>query len=202
MISCICITKNRPALVERAIELFRAQTYPDKELILCYDSPSDLPDIQDPSDITLVLNHTKTRGAKRNLAIQCSKGDLLATWDDDDWSHPERLAKQIGSLNKYDYCLLARCLIYNQTNGKTYEMLENRGYLANTYVGKKKYLLPYINTNAFEDAQIKGMSNGYLLDEPTLFTYVSHLDNVYLKDLSRIKYWASLKLLDLPMDLK
>jgi len=36
-------------------------------------------------------------GWKRNLACEMAAGEYIAHWDDDDWSHPDRLASQLGS---------------------------------------------------------------------------------------------------------
>jgi glycosyltransferase involved in cell wall biosynthesis len=35
-------------------------------------------------------------GAKRNLACEMACGEYIAHWDDDDWSHPDRLALQLA----------------------------------------------------------------------------------------------------------
>ncbi|HEY1490798.1 MAG TPA: glycosyltransferase family A protein, partial [Verrucomicrobiae bacterium] len=37
-------------------------------------------------------------GAKRNLACQSARGEIVAHWDDDDWYAPERLARQVQPL--------------------------------------------------------------------------------------------------------
>jgi hypothetical protein len=41
-------------------------------------------------------------GEKRNLACSLAAGEILAHWDDDDWSAPSRLADQVGALTATD----------------------------------------------------------------------------------------------------
>ncbi|KAB2835022.1 MAG: hypothetical protein F9K51_00895, partial [Candidatus Dadabacteria bacterium] len=38
LISCLCITRGRTKLLGRAVQSFRDQTYPNKELVLLYES--------------------------------------------------------------------------------------------------------------------------------------------------------------------
>ena len=37
LISCICITRNRPGYLSKAIVCFKQQTYPNKELVILYE---------------------------------------------------------------------------------------------------------------------------------------------------------------------
>ena len=37
LISCICVTREKPSLLKRAIDCFLAQTYPNKELVILYE---------------------------------------------------------------------------------------------------------------------------------------------------------------------
>lgn len=53
-------------------------------------------------------------GGLRNIALEEATGDLIVPqWDDDDWSHPERIARQVGVLEQgYDACTLAGTLMH------------------------------------------------------------------------------------------
>lgn len=97
-ISCIMATKNRQAFVEKSVEYFLAQTWPNKELIVVEDGPfagskqdywSSLPEC-----VKYILEGSSTIGAKRNKGIKHSSGEFIAVWDDDEWQSPNRLALQ------------------------------------------------------------------------------------------------------------
>jgi len=97
LVSCVMPTKDRPRRVSRAIDYFRHQDYPDRELIIVYEKPADLPcDIPESQGIRLLrVSPGMSIGAKRNLACAVSKGAVIAQWDDDDWHGPARLSNQV-----------------------------------------------------------------------------------------------------------
>src|SRR5688572_3738294 len=37
LISCVCVTRNRPNLLQNVIACFLSQTYPNKELVIVYE---------------------------------------------------------------------------------------------------------------------------------------------------------------------
>ena len=120
-VCCIMLTQDRPELAKRAVECFRTQTYLNKALLV-WDTSTEMkpakrldvwqfaPDIQHefygPQDYAI--------GALRNHAIQygtsevvCTVGvnkeltgpaDIIVHFDDDDWSHPNRIAEQVALL--------------------------------------------------------------------------------------------------------
>ena len=115
------LTQDRPELAKRAVECFRTQTYLNKALLV-WDTSTEMnpakrlnvgqfaPDIQHafygPQDYAI--------GALRNHAIQggtsevvCTvavnkeltgPADIIVHFDDDDWSHPKRIAEQVALL--------------------------------------------------------------------------------------------------------
>jgi O-antigen biosynthesis protein len=79
LVTCICPTMpERRAWLPRAIECFESQTYSPRELVIVGD------------DLCL--------GDKRNLACSLGRGEIIAHWDDDDFSYPGRLADQVTQL--------------------------------------------------------------------------------------------------------
>lgn len=79
LVSCVMLTMpGREAFAAKAQACFTAQTYTPRELIQ-------------------VAGHGSI-GAKRNKGNGWAHGDLIAHWDDDDWSHPERLQDQVNRL--------------------------------------------------------------------------------------------------------
>jgi hypothetical protein len=81
-VCCIC-PYHIPDYVERARACFNAQTYPNKRLLAVDTSAM----------------RGRTIGSLRNELIEAAGDcDLIAHWDHDDWSHPERLNWQIEYL--------------------------------------------------------------------------------------------------------
>jgi|GEM_PF-1486580 len=100
LVSCIMPTYNRRRFVARAIEYFLRQDYPAKELIVVDDGSDPVGDLI-PTDERIHyirLPDRATVGAKRNLACEQARGEIIAHWDDDDWHAPRRLRYQIDAL--------------------------------------------------------------------------------------------------------
>jgi glycosyltransferase involved in cell wall biosynthesis len=93
-------TYNRRRFVGQAIWYFLRQDYPARELIIVDDGEDAIGDlVPDDERIRYVrLEERYSVGAKRNLACELSRGELIAHWDDDDWMAPERLSIQVAEL--------------------------------------------------------------------------------------------------------
>lgn len=100
LVSCIMPTRNRRRFVGQAIWYFLRQDYPERELIVVDDGEDAVSDlIPDDRRIRYIrLDRRTLLGAKRNLACEVSAGELIAHWDDDDWSAPTRLSSQVAEL--------------------------------------------------------------------------------------------------------
>lgn len=105
LISCLCVTHNKPDLLLRAIRCFQAQTYANKELIILYETSDAetarlVVSLYEP-DIHIVPIDAKpklTLGELRNESIRHCHGDYFCQWDDDDWYHPKRLEIQFKAI--------------------------------------------------------------------------------------------------------
>jgi glycosyltransferase involved in cell wall biosynthesis len=96
------VTRGRLVPARFAIECFRRQTWPNRELVIVCGAPdSELPDflatLGDPA-IRYVTAAPDVLGTLRNVSVEEARGTLLCQWDDDDLYHPERLAFQHGQL--------------------------------------------------------------------------------------------------------
>ena len=100
LVSCVMPTFNRRPFVPIAIARFLAQDYPARELIVVDDGNDPVADlIPDDDRIRYIrLDRRLTIGAKRNLACEAAKGELIAHWDDDDWVADWRLRYEVDSL--------------------------------------------------------------------------------------------------------
>jgi glycosyltransferase involved in cell wall biosynthesis len=100
LVSCIMPTRDRRPFVAQAIEYFARQTYPARELVIVDDGEDRVEDLADGHEnVRYIRLQTRTPlGEKRNIACAHSQGELIAHWDDDDWSAPDRLLSQIASL--------------------------------------------------------------------------------------------------------
>ena len=107
LVCCIMLTRDRPAMAQRAVECFRSQTYERKVLFVLDTGKEEFPLWQSGGvygEYVPGLRIDKsTIGKLRNLANhyanpQCLDADIIAHWDDDDYSNPNRLAEQVALL--------------------------------------------------------------------------------------------------------
>jgi glycosyltransferase involved in cell wall biosynthesis len=170
LISCICITNNRPEHLLRAIIFFDAQNYPNRELIVSYPENDDvtknlLQQILAVAKLNLIAlerGETVSIGSARNEAINKCNGQYICTWDDDDWHRDVRLMYQFTILRaarqKREASILTKIVLYNtQTHtgciSKPYcwsgTLLCNREIVhCHPYIdanfGEEEYLLRYL----------------------------------------------------------
>jgi glycosyltransferase involved in cell wall biosynthesis len=100
LISCIMPTRARAAWVQRAVDCFLAQTWADRELVILddRDAPSFATVPEGPGIRYELASRRLSIGAKRNLCCSRASGEIIAHWDDDDYSCPGRLADQLSRL--------------------------------------------------------------------------------------------------------
>lgn len=113
LVGCVMLTKNRTKMAQRAVRCFQNQTYGMKALLI-WDTGELNQDFQvDDGSKTQPIWHIPAEaytdrkiGGLRNDANgwwHHSAGvnpDILIHWDDDDWSHPNRIAEQVALLQE------------------------------------------------------------------------------------------------------
>jgi glycosyltransferase involved in cell wall biosynthesis len=105
-VTCVCLTRNRRQWLPKAIQCYREQTYPNKELLILADGENVRDLLPDDETIRLIeLAGSPEIGEKRNFGCERAAGDLIAHWDDDDWSAPGRLADQVTRLLDSGKCV-------------------------------------------------------------------------------------------------
>lgn len=100
-VTCVMLTTHpkRAGFLADAAASYRAQTHPRRELLVINDGPQPLRSTE--SDVRVVnLPAPMSLGEKRNVGLRFAYGDLIATWDDDDVSPPERLAEQVAAIRE------------------------------------------------------------------------------------------------------
>lgn len=128
LISAIMPSKNGPEFVERAIRCFEAQTYPCKELVVVTSGEiaedvwfsmrrsarkAELPFPGRWINIHYVQEGLSI-GELRNIACRVSRGSVIAFWDDDDVSSPDRLACSMEAIDNGALIVGSSLAIYEE----------------------------------------------------------------------------------------
>ncbi len=92
LISCLCVTHERPEWMPWLLHQFGKQLGRFETELLIVDSSKD-PVLMPGHPGARVLHRPEFSGisVKRNIALQAACGNCVAWFDDDDWQHPERL---------------------------------------------------------------------------------------------------------------
>lgn len=116
LVSCVMPTRERPQFARQAVRYFLAQDYPNLELVVVEDGPSQLTGgLPDDARIRLLgspartgerrgqpggrpTNRSTSIGALRNLGVATARGDIVVLWDDDDWHGPTRISDQVAPI--------------------------------------------------------------------------------------------------------
>lgn len=102
MVSVIVPTYEGADRIETALKSLVAQTWKNLEIIVVDDGSSD--DNVDklkrivaayPSVRLVPLENNKGAYVARNEGLRQASGDLVTVHDDDDWSHPQKIAEQV-----------------------------------------------------------------------------------------------------------
>jgi glycosyltransferase involved in cell wall biosynthesis len=122
LVSCIIPTKNRPVLVDRAINSVLGQSYDNIEVIVIDDSTNN-----DTSKVVLqfgnrvtYIKNSQSKGApySRNIGLAEAEGDVITFLDDDDIWVQNKTELQLKLLQKYP---IVSCDYSTSINaGKTY----------------------------------------------------------------------------------
>jgi len=151
--TCLMPTADRRRFVPRAIAQFLAQDYPDRELLIVDDGTDRIEDLvpDDPRVRYVGLNQRLVLGAKRNLACEQARGELIVHWDDDDWSAPWRLRYQVEQLTAAaaDVAGLDHILFHDPAAGEAWEYQYPRGGASWVYGATLIYTKAFWRRNPF-----------------------------------------------------
>ncbi len=195
-ISCLCVTRGKPAMLKRVIGCFREQQYSNKQLVVVYET-DDRPteellrtEIRPDEPIRIVpvsaVPDKKTLGELRNLSIAAADGEYVCQWDDDDWYDPERLAIQVARMRSAgkEACILSRWVVFDATTGAAY--LSNRRLWEGSILCRRETMLknPYPRLPKGEDTTvIRQLYDRNMLEiidnEPEIYVYTYHGGNTW-----------------------
>lgn len=133
MISCVMPTYNRARYIPTAIRCFLQQTYQNKELIIVDDGNEKLSlTIGNPQIAYIELNQRTSTGTKRNIGAENARGEIIVSWDDDDWSSAHRLEDQIQRLLKTQKAVTGynATIVYDEVTGGLYKNCGGPPYFA------------------------------------------------------------------------
>lgn len=125
-------TRSRPALSRASLACFLAQTYEPRELVI-YDDEDDPSFADPPADpgIRYFRGPRLLLGAKRNALCAMARGGIIAHWDSDDWSSPDRLLSQHTTLLLAPTMQMTgyhSLLFWDERTALGYEWTGNLGY--------------------------------------------------------------------------
>jgi glycosyltransferase involved in cell wall biosynthesis/predicted O-methyltransferase YrrM len=140
LVSCVMPTRDRRRFVPQAIRCFLRQDYPDRELVILDDGPEPVGELipEDKRIRYLRLTEPLSLGEKRNLGVERSRGEIIASWDDDDWYASDRLSAQVQLLLAGDAQVsgLRAELFYDLRTGKLWRLsseLHRRMFFADVH---------------------------------------------------------------------
>lgn len=192
LISCLCVTRKKVDLLERAIKCFEAQSYCRKELLVVYEDDDDQTRAvvhnykSDRVNFLEVQSSPKmTLGSIRNLAIELCNGEYFCQWDDDDWYHNQRLEIQMECLKNSckPASILVHWILFNSLDGRAY-MSYPHPWEGSILCEKKIHKsIQYANLEKGEDSYfINSLIKRNLLVpivKPTLYIYIYHGKNTW-----------------------
>lgn len=125
LVSVALGTYNGSKWIQRAVDSILNQTYKNIEVIICDDSSTDntyqlLIDLYGKDDRVKVIKNERNSGLNITLnnCIEHSSGEFIARMDDDDYSHPDRIEKQMNFLVKHqEYSIVSSSINYFDEDG-------------------------------------------------------------------------------------
>lgn len=189
LISCLMVTKDRPALARQAVACYRRQTYPNRELVVVDDGVDGALQrwCRGLGDATIrfvrLPPEGRTLGDLRNVAVGNAAGEFVAQWDDDDLSDPRRLETQMAALLALDAgaCMLERQQLWWPASRRM--AISCRRLWEGSSLALRSSLGRYPEERQGEDTPVveRFVAAGrvVLLDAPWLYTYVHHGTNVW-----------------------
>ncbi len=182
LVSCLMVTRGKLFSGRHAVDCFRRQTYPNRELVLVCDAPgteieAHCRTLGDPR-IRVVYpdKPAASLGKLRNLSMQAAQGSWICQWDDDDLYHPERLAlgMAVAHSMQADALFLNRWLLWSPARRRI--GISGAREWEGSMLARKESVPAYPALTRGEDtAVMHAMFRAgriALIDTPWLYTYI------------------------------
>lgn len=99
--SVVLTTRDRPRFLPIALECYRHQTHPRRELIVVDDGeryPVAAADVERVGGRLIRLDAVTALGTKLNLGCEAARGTVCVKMDDDDWYGPRYVATMLAGM--------------------------------------------------------------------------------------------------------
>jgi len=177
LVSCVMLTMlGREDFRKRAIESFNSQTWENRELV--------------------VVDCEGTIGAKRNIGVATSRGEIICHWDDDDWSAPGRLEDQVRRLLDSTAEITGyHSMIFENEEGRRWKYVGHSGYALGTSLCYwKSYWRrrPFLQINEGEDNAFIMGTKVLSVDAEDMVIAAIHSGNASPKQVEKFQAWKRL----------
>lgn len=106
LISCVCVTKNRPDMLKKSIFCYMNQSYGYKNLFILSQGTEEcnkeiekyIKQLNRNDIFFFTAPETLSLGSMRNTCVELATGQIICQWDDDDLYHPDRITTQFHFL--------------------------------------------------------------------------------------------------------
>lgn len=195
LISCLCVTHRKPKMLERVINCFYNQSYPNKQLIIVYEdfdatTHEFIVNQNFENNIQVVMIDSSKRkislGELRNISICEADGEYVCQWDDDDWFDPDRLTTQMQCIQQSGKpaCILSRWIVFDALTKKAY--LSNKRLWEGSILCRKDLMQEKVYPPLHKGEDSSVIEHLYLNDKlhivddmPELYIYISHGNNTW-----------------------
>lgn len=130
LVSAIMVTGKTPArapFARAAIRSFQLQNWPNKELVIVNDSQQPLFfQAELPPNVREVMANKQPLGELRNVGLAAAQGEWVMQWDDDDWSHPDRMSWMMEYRKEHHAMLLLWQIRYSFVSNNAFVLQYDR----------------------------------------------------------------------------
>lgn len=161
----VCYRRPDLTLLERSIGSILAQTYTNLEFIICQNGSSEaacrlLKTLAAEESRIHLIDGTgaNTLAQKLNRCIQAAQGRWIARMDDDDFSEPERLERQMSYLLQHPECAFVGCQVRLVQEGRE---IETRRLPERPNLQDFLFTQPYIHPTLVFRKEALDTINGY-----------------------------------------
>jgi glycosyltransferase involved in cell wall biosynthesis len=177
LVSALMVTRGSLDLVRCAVSSFRAQTWPNRELVVVCDAVT--PELRDfisgANERLIEAPLGLTLGHLRNVSIAHSLGEYVVQWDDDDLYDPNRISIAVRALLRcgVSAVFMRQWLIWWQSRDLL--ALSGRRIWEGSMLARREAVPVYPSMSKSEDSALVDMLtrlHSYaLIDAPTLYCY-------------------------------